>query len=578
MNVRPYDPAGIISEQASLQALLNCLIREIAIPRGWLTHEWPAGSEVPALDAPASAIPLWLRWPEGLSCLVLVDRISAQGIHRYLLRPWLRVSPDQPWQVPGYLALARAMVMPLAREQGTSLEALLAQMQQSLGVMTELVSARHGEGAAPLQDYIESEQSLWFGHSAHPAPKARQWPDGCRADDYVPERRCRTRMHQWAVPRQGLCVQSATLAEQQVLDSVGDQRLAGDGEAVLSMHPIQARLFAEHPAVQALLAQGVIRDLGESGFEAWPTASLRTWYVENHPFFIKGSLNVRVTNCVRKNAWYELDSTGVIDAVMGRILALNEPQLARLRLAREPASVSWAPPDTDIEQQRWLTEQTGIVLRENFCQTASPSRCVLAASLFGRSTVLQPMISDLIGEADRKAWFTAYLEALLMPVLALYFRHGVVLEPHLQNCVLIHDDGWPAEVLLRDFEGVKLIEGSRWLEDDLSDAVRRSLTYSRAQGWQRIVYCLLINHLGEAVLALSWDDPALGEALWAQLHRSLQNVSDRLGVDAPELAALLSGAPLQCKTNLLVRLRAAADREAGYVSLPGFWRQEVACA
>lgn len=65
--------------------------------------------------------------------------------------------------------------------------------------------------------------------------------------------------------------------------------------------------------VQQLLQNEVIRDLGQSGRVASPTASIRTWFIEDHDYFIKGSLNVRITNCVRKNAWYELESTVLID-------------------------------------------------------------------------------------------------------------------------------------------------------------------------------------------------------------------------------------------------------------------------
>ena len=60
----------------------------------------------------------------------------------------------------------------------------------------------------------------------------------------------------------------------------------------------------------------MIRDLGASGALASPTASMRTLYRPGHAFFIKGSLNVRITNCVRKNAWYELQSTLIVDRLM----------------------------------------------------------------------------------------------------------------------------------------------------------------------------------------------------------------------------------------------------------------------
>ncbi len=46
-------------------------------------------------------------------------------------------------------------------------------------------------------------------------------------------------------------------------------------------------------------------------------------------------------------------------------------------------------------------------------------------------------------------------------MLAAYFEHGVVLEPHLQNVLIgVDDDGMPRQVLFRDLEGTKLLPES----------------------------------------------------------------------------------------------------------------------
>ncbi|MCM5704498.1 IucA/IucC family protein [Larsenimonas salina] len=583
MNVRQrISTAHALSERAATWALLNCLTREIALPTHVLDYHSPSITD--GLPQRHTGVPLVLiRWPGGRAVFVVVDRIDPLGAHRYLTRPYLFDPSRQRWWCPTYSELIAYALEELARDTGASPHELHAQMLQSVSVMRELIEARQtsGECALTLTDYVDSEQALWAGHPAHPAPKARQWPAGSEADAYVPERKNRARLYQWAVPRQGLRVLSHSLSVSDVLESVGDQRRARPGEAVISMHPIQARLFAATPSVAALIDQGVIRDLGESGFLAAPTASLRTWHIEDKPFFIKGSLNVRVTNCVRKNAWYELESAQVIDALMTDIVARRDPLLSTLTLAREPAALSWAPPGADPETARWFTEQTGTVLRENFCTREGRTRCVLAAALFSRTPEDLALIEAFIGGEDAHAraldWFDAYAMALLMPVLTLFFRDGVVLEPHLQNCVLIHDNGWPHRVLLRDFEGIKLTEdlGVDALPANVSSTVRASLTYSRAQGWNRIVYCVMINHLSEAILALSWERPALGERLWAQLRDVLERVRETLPGPAPELDALLDGESLPCKTNLLVRLRAAPDRDAGYVALPTPWVREV---
>ncbi len=103
-----------------------------------------------------------------------------------------------------------------------------------------------------------------------------------------------------------------------MLAGFADQRRARPGYAMLCMHPVQGQLFMQDRRVQRLLEQGEIFDHGTTGPLASPTASMRTWYIEGHDYFIKGSLNVRITNCVRKNAWYELESTLIIDQLFQR--------------------------------------------------------------------------------------------------------------------------------------------------------------------------------------------------------------------------------------------------------------------
>jgi len=124
--------------------------------------------------------------------------------------------------------------------------------------------------------------------------------------------------------------------------------------------------------------------------------------------------------------------------------------------------------------------------------------------------------------------------------------------------------GMPAEVIFRDMEGTKLVAGRHDLSG-LPDRVAEALTYDTARGWNRVVYCLVVNHLAEiaATVAGPDADPA---PLWAIARERLARYADRAGRPRP-LADLLAGAPLPAKANLSVRWAAAPDRAAGYVPI-----------
>lgn len=139
--------------------------------------------------------------------------------------------------------------------------------------------------------------------------------------------------------------------------------------------------------------------------------------------------------------------------------------------------------------------------------------------------------------------------------------------------MLVHRDGHPVKVLLRDYEGVKLTaeQGMQAVPGETHPRVRQSLEYPRAQGWKRITYCLFVNNLSEAVLALSHAQPALAPAMWQLVREELENIRAKLQAPAPELDELLAGATIPCKTNFRIRLAAAADKFAGYVQLQAPW-------
>ncbi|GAA3293733.1 hypothetical protein GCM10020295_16400 [Streptomyces cinereospinus] len=97
--------------------------------------------------------------------------------------------------------------------------------------------------------------------------------------------------------------------------------------------------------------------------------------------------------------------------------------------------------------------------------------------------------------------------------------------------------------LFRDAEGVKLLP-----------------EVPRAAGWERLVYCLVVNHLAELAEALAERHAGLDP--WAAVRRELARH------DLPEIAGLLTAPTLPAKTNLLLRWTGADGAAARYRPLP----------
>jgi siderophore synthetase component len=184
---------------------------------------------------------------------------------------------------------------------------------------------------------------------------------------------------------------------------------------------------------------------------------------------------------------------------------------------------------------------------------------------------MAPLLAGALAEngvrtADLAGWWRAYLAATVPPVLTAYFAHGVVLEPHLQNVLIcVGPDGMPVRAVFRDLEGVKLVrKRHQRVLDGLPSSAAVRLGYDDDAGWNRVAYCLFVNHLDQIAAALADGHPGIEPALWDIAREVIADCARDLGWP-PRLRALIAGVPLPAKANLRVRWARSADRDAGYV-------------
>ncbi|WP_051732381.1 IucA/IucC family protein [Kitasatospora phosalacinea] len=535
------------ADDAVAHTLLNCLLREVSGPE----HQTAVADGT-----------LLLRLPRrGVLLRVALRRTSLLGAHRFTGPVGEQVPGG--WRELGWRELAEHVRAELALRTGVANEEFLDQVASSHRVVAAALAGRPAPGG---DRYLESEQALLFGHRFHPAPKSRSAQRGSWSD-YAPEARAAFRLRHLAV-RTGYVAQDT--ADPAALARLDALRPVPDGYTLLPAHPWQYRLLADHSLFTAALARGDVLDLGEGGAPYAATASVRTLYGEGA--FLKFSLNVRITNCLRKNSAYEL--TGAV--TLTRLLAEPLADLARrfpgTAVLREPAFRTLALPGPDGTPDLALYEGFGLIVREGLDGVVRPGLTpLLAGAVADEYPTSSAQIGALPAGLDAAAardWWAAYLRLVVPPVLAAYFDHGVVLEPHLQNVLICVDGrGRPAQVLFRDLEGTKLLpEHHADALAALPAGTAGPMTYDAQRGWDRVVYCLVVNHLAELLAALADRHPHLEAALWADVRAVLAEYAAAHGCP-PRLAALLAGVPLPAKANLLTRWSRRPDREAGYVPL-----------
>ncbi|RJF95502.1 IucA/IucC family protein [Noviherbaspirillum saxi] len=587
------DPALMARQEAgrrSMETLLNCYCREVAQPQGQLQigplfgqNDWPQSVHM-ALRQSGGSI-MHIRLPLiGTRLLTVVEEPSATGNYRYR-SPFYCKAPAKPWNLLDWEGLAGWLLRELSLQTDTPPnDELMQQIRDSVTVTAAVLqSARPGPFAAePLQAFIESEQSLVFGHPFHPAPKSRQ---GVSYDDmlrYSPEMSAKFPLHYFAVRREYLLQQSVltTSCDQIIAEQAPAGLVADHDYALIPVHPWQARYLQEHTSVAQAIRTGRIRDLGPQGEAYFPTSSIRTLFHPDNPYFYKGSLNIRITNCVRKNAVYELEGALQVTRIMRELMPALQQQFPGARVLEEPAFISVDLKLNNAQLDKEVTEGFGMILRRSFKETLQPDVTpLLAGALFGNHLHGERRVRELLAHMEQRwslstaeaaeQWFSRYVAEVMYPVLYCYFEHGVIFEPHLQNVVIGVAEGEPQQVFLRDFEGVKLVSeryGERQLQH-VSPRAREALWYSNDLGWKRIAYCLFVNNFCEAISQIGAGNPRLQQRLWSMVRHHLHVYQSQYGDghSAQRIKALLDGEPFPGKTNLLNRFLKRADRATTYL-------------
>ncbi|MFK4145481.1 IucA/IucC family protein [Streptomyces sp. NPDC004065] len=494
-----------VAERADAYAaapLLNCLLREVARP-------CPDQEGRPDQDGrPDEDGRRVYRLPGGGRLLRVRGGRRPTEPEVYAAGAWQRVDHTE---------LVKLVSEELRRHTGLSNHELPAEMLDSREAVAALLAARN-RTPAPEDPYIRSEQSLVTGHPCHPAPKARGGGPVASWLPYAPEAYARFPLELLGVREDAVVEEGDTSA----LDALGQ---APPGYRLLPAHPWQLDLVGRELA--GAFADGRLLRLGPTAFQVRPTAAVRTVHAAARDLFLKFSLDVRITNDVRRLWRHDLSRLRRTDAAAAGAFAARGGPAAWLS-------------DRGHRTAGFAHEELAVVVRDGLGGHLLPGATPLLTAALAEGFAGNP----LDGPVDPDAWWQAYLRQVVPPALEVFDRHGVVLEAHLQNTLIAVDaSGTPVQALFRDAEGVKLLP-----------------EVERAAGWERLVYCLVVNHLTEIAGALAERRPGFDP--WPAARREFARH------DLPEIAGLLTAPALPAKTNLLLRWTGADGAAARYLPLP----------
>ncbi|RYZ03055.1 MAG: rhizobactin siderophore biosynthesis protein RhsF [Myxococcales bacterium] len=325
-----------------------------------------------------------------------------------------------------------------------------------------LPALRRSRRALPYQAL---EGLLHEGHPYHPCFKSRTGFSLADQAAYGPEAGNPFELRWLAVRRARLCQTFPTSEAEHFRSELGAtgyaslvaaQRAKGADVAqygLLPVHPWQWQKLAGWSALKAAQAGGEVVDLGFGVASYRASQSLRTLLPVSNASasHIKLPLAVRVSSSLRTLQPETVKSAPALSAWLQAAVA-SDPffeQVAGAVVLGEHASSLYEPAgpggaELDGHLAAIWRQPVGPRLREG--ERAVPFNALFAVEHDG-----DPHVDVWVREHGLSAWLEQLLRVTVLPLWRLLSRHGIALEAHAQNLLLLHREGWPERLALRDF-------------------------------------------------------------------------------------------------------------------------------
>lgn len=492
---------------------------------------------------------------------------------------------DGPWGAATLGGMTAGLDVPAPNRDG-----LLAELERTLALCRW--NAAHLP-AAPRRGlpFPDLEGRLEEGHPYHPCFKARLGFDEADHAAFGPEAgqrfqlvwllAARSCLHQ-AVPGDEESFWRAELgpavwAEIQRFRAERNLPVADYG--LLPLHPWQWRVL-RGGELASWLADGRVVCLGPLGDRYRASQSLRTVMNADDPRKADVKLALNIVNTASRRI-IEPHSVCTGPAISAWLTAV----VAGDAVFRETCPLTLLPEYAGIIAGRDgpMAGQMAALWRRSVQSTLGEGESAIPFNML--------MVTEADGSAFAAPWIARYgllpwldrlLEVAVLPVWHLLVRHGIAVEAHGQNMVLVHRDGWPVRLILRDFH-----DSVEYTPDFLADpgllpdfaglhpAYRDAPPdrYYWASGVdplrELVMDTLFVFNLTDVsdLLALRYGLPE--EAFWRRVHERLEAHARRHGLE--ERHRRVGHAAPEILTESLLRGKLLRAREEIHHTVPNIF-------
>lgn len=407
----------------------------------------------------------------------------------------------------------------------------------------------------------ELEQAIDEGHPYHPCFKARTGFSTADHRLFGPETGRAFQLHWLAVRRNMLrqelpCAESAFWIKEigQANWDLLSERLElldadWDEYALLPIHPWQW-LSLKQDLLSSHIEMDNVLYLAAAGDSYQATQSVRSLMNMSNPAraHVKLPLNMVNTSSLRTLEPHSVCSSPLISSWLNDVVD-DDPYLRESRplvILQEYAGSLFESGDTQLDGQLAVIWRQSIESHLQKNEAALPFNALMLVEEDGK-----PFIDDWIDQYSLQAWLKQLFDTSVLPVWHLLLHHGLAIEAHAQNLILLHEDGWPTRLAARDFhESVEYVRDFLREPEREPDFVSRDSRYQSAEPnefyWMQdmdalrelFVDTLYIYNLADLAHLLEQHYDFAEARFWRLLSTSLQHYADNVGIDDERLARL----------------------------------------
>lgn len=372
----------------------------------------------------------------------------------------------------GWAGAALTTIVDALPTDALSAESLLAELEQTIAFCRRN-AALPPRGSRRDLGFSDLEGALDEGHPYHPSFKARTGFSPADHDAYGPEAGQSFQLVWIAVDRRRLHMALPVAEDAFWLSELGAPvfRDLQARRAAAVVNPAAFGLLPLHPwqwhrlkegALAGWLADGTAHGLGPAGDRYRASQSVRTLMNVDDPerANIKLAMDMVNTSARRTIEPHSVCSAPAISRWLAGVVAGDLLFEERYPLAILPEYAGIVA-DRAGPLNGPLAGQLAAIWRRSAESTlgagdaAVPFNALMVVEADGR-----PFIDPWVRRFGLAAWLDRLVEVAVLPAWHLLVRHGIATEAHGQNMVLVHHDGWPARLVLRDFhDSVEFVHG-----------------------------------------------------------------------------------------------------------------------